>query len=186
MDIVGIIERKGMELIKKFLFLVCFFLVLTACGVEESQKTPDKQNVTDGDKETITFTEDIVFDTLCFSSIDVPKDLTVKQKNGCTSDMEQISGILSRLDKISTKEPSSEEEIERMEAIANISNYQIYLSQGKTVDNNLYTITVYEDGIIQYDDEGLPGIAHGDISVEAYEDKYNEVKSLLYEFAESR
>lgn len=172
---------------KKFLCLVCFLLVLTACGVkedEESQKKPDK-NVTVGDKETITFTEGIVFDTLCFSSRDVITESNVESKNGCTSDKEQITGILSRLDKLSTKEPSSEEEIERMEAIANISNYQIYLSQGNTRDSNVFTITVYEDGTIQYDDEGLPGIPQGDITIDAHADKYNEVKSLLYEFGEN-
>lgn len=137
-----------------------------------------------GDKETIMFTEGINFDTLCFQSMDVVTEYDVKQKNGCTSDMEQITDLLSRLDKLSTKEPSSEEEIERMEAIANISNYQIYLGQGKNFDNNVYTITVYEDGIIQYDDEGLPGIPHGDITIDAHTDKYNEIKILLDEFAE--
>lgn len=98
--------------------------------------------------------------------------------------MEQITGILSRLDKLSTKEPSSEEEIERMEAIANISNYQIYLGQGENFDNNVYTIIVYEDGIIQYDDEELPGIPRGDITIDTHNDKYNEIKILLNEFAE--
>lgn len=137
-----------------------------------------------GDKETITFTEGIVYDTLCFSSREVVTDSYVESKNGCTSDMEQMMGILSRLDKLSTKDPSSEEEIERMEAIANISNYQIYLGQGKNFDNNVYTITVYEDGIIQYDDEGLPGIPQGDITIDAHTDKYNEIKISLEEFAE--
>lgn len=172
---------------KKFLYLVCFLLILTACGVEESKEAreiPDKQKVVVGDKETITFTEGINFDTLCFHGMDVVTEYDVKQKYGCTSDMEQMTDILSRLDKIPTKEPTHEEEVERMEAVAKTSNYQIFLGQGVNIDNSLYTITVFEDGIIQFDDEGLPGIAQGNITIDAHVDKYNEIKELLYVFGE--
>lgn len=54
------------------------------------------------------------------------------------------------IDNLPIKDPSQEENTNRVTAIQQTDNYQTYLGTDKEYDNREYTITLYEDGIFQY------------------------------------
>ena len=108
--------------------------------------------------------------------------LNVEFVNGCTTDKDEIQSVMSILDNVPIKEPSQEDNSERITAIQQTDNYMIYLGNSVSFDDREYTITIYEDGIFQYQPMGMEGL--GDITTKPYTEKYNEVKRLLDEMAD--
>jgi len=134
-------------------------------------------------KQTVSIMETVEFDTLCFNGrLIVDMYMNTKFVNGCTTDKGEIESVLSIIDNIPIKEPSQEESDERLTALQQTDNYQIYLGNSVAYDERKYTITLYEDGIFQYQPMGMEGL--GDITTKPYVEKYSELKKLLDEIAE--
>ena len=62
----------------------------------------------------------------------------------------KIQSVMKIIDNLPIKDPSQEENTNRVTAIQQTDNYQTYLGTDKEYDNREYTITLYEDGIFQY------------------------------------
>lgn len=127
---------------------------------------------------------DVSFDTICFSGKIYEKDNTESNPHGCTSDKKQIKSIMAMIDNRYIKEATEQESKDRAKALLEMDNYQIYLTNAADKGNTLYTITLYEDGVLLY----APGFDlgfSGDITTEPQLYLYEETKLLLDGFAEN-
>lgn len=174
----------------KFLLIACLFIIPSGCAETniavntEANPVPiSEENANKDPDQPDSIMETVEFDTLCFNGrLVVDMYLNVEFVNGCTTDKDKIKSVMSIIDNLPNKEPSQEEDGERMTAIQQTDNYLIYLGNSVAFDKREYTITLYEDGIFQYLPIGMEGL--GNITTEPYVEKYNEVKRLLDEMAE--
>lgn len=183
--------KVGREIVKiKFLLIACLFIIPSGCAETniavntEANPVPiSEENANKDPDQPDSIMETVEFDTLCFNGrLVVDMYLNVEFVNGCTTDKDKIKSVMSIIDNLPNKEPSQEEDGERMTAIQQTDNYLIYLGNSVAFDKREYTITLYEDGIFQYLPIGMEGL--GNITTEPYVEKYNEVKRLLDEMAE--
>lgn len=125
---------------------------------------------------------DVSFDTLCFNGRILAQQDKVEFKTGCTSNKKQINSIMNKINLLPIKETTDQETNERTELLPQIENYQIYLTNDADQETTLYTITLYEDGILVFAPDSNLGIA-GDITLEPHVFLYEEIKLMLDEFA---
>ena len=133
---------------------------------------------------TPSFSNTISFDTLCFTGKIYEKDNTERNLHGCTSNRKQINSILAPIDLLAIKKASEQEIEERSEALPRIDNYHILLTNEVDKGTTLYTITLYEDGVLMF----APGFDLGnlgDITTEPHAVIYEMVKTMLDELAEN-
>ncbi|QFF99964.1 hypothetical protein PB01_14665 [Psychrobacillus glaciei] len=136
------------------------------------------------DVRTPTFRESVSFDTLCFNGKIYENDNTSRNLHGCTSARNQINSILATIDHLPIKEASEQESRERAEALPQMDNYHLYLTNEVDKGTILYTITLYKDGMLMFspgDDFGFLG----DITTEPHVVIYEEIKRMIGEFAEN-
>ncbi|SDO03936.1 hypothetical protein SAMN05518871_109170 [Psychrobacillus sp. OK028] len=127
---------------------------------------------------------DVSFDTLCFNGRIVDQEEKVKFKSGCTSNNNKINAILKNFEYLSVKEATEAESRERAEALPLINNYQISLSNAADKETILYTITLFEGGIVMFS-PGSDFGTNGGITTEPDRMVYEMVKLMLDEFAEN-
>lgn len=134
------------------------------------------------DVRTASIRETLSFDTLCFTGKMYESE---KEKNlhGCTSNSKKINPILNNFENLPIKEATEQESIERAEALTQIDNFQIYLSNKEDVGSTLYTITLFKDGVMMFAPDFDLGIS-GDTTTEPNILVYEQVKIMLNEFAE--
>ena len=133
--------------------------------------------------QTAMIMETVEFDTICFNGrLVVDMSLNVEFVNGCTTDTEKIQSVIKILDSLPIKVSSQEEDGQRVTAIQQTDNYQIYLGNSVSYEDLEYQITIYEDGIFQYQPKGMARL--GNITSKPFVEQYNEVKRLLDEMAE--
>jgi len=160
------------------LLLTCLVITLSGC---EGTETANSES-TDPYIFSVQENNTIEFDTLCFNGRLVVNIYGgVEFVSGCTTNADEIQSVIELIENLPIKEPISEEVYERIMAIEQTDNYQIYLKNGMDRDQPEYTITLYEDGIIQFSKEML---VVEEITTEPNVEKYNEVKSLLDDIAE--
>ncbi|MEK4486952.1 hypothetical protein MHH81_15500 [Psychrobacillus sp. FSL H8-0484] len=154
-------------------------------GIELQEKIENFSAYVGGNGvRTPSFRETVSFDTLCFTGKIYENENTERNLQGCTSDKNQINSILATTDHLPIKEATEQESRERAEALPQIDNYQIYLTNAVDKGTTLYTITLYEDGVLMF----APGLdlgISGDITTEPNVVIYEKVKLMLDEFAEN-
>ncbi|MFJ8066077.1 hypothetical protein ACIQYS_15730 [Psychrobacillus sp. NPDC096426] len=128
---------------------------------------------------------DVTFDTLCFNGRMVDQQGSgVQHDSGCTSVKKKINSILRTFDHLPIKEATEQESDERAEVLPQIDNYQIYLTNAADKETTLYTITLYEDGVLMFAPGSDLGLL-GDITTERHIMLYEKIKLMLNEFAEN-
>ncbi|WP_313892983.1 hypothetical protein [Psychrobacillus sp.] len=127
---------------------------------------------------------DVSFDTLCFNGRIVNQQDEVAFKSGCTSDNKQIKSIMLMFNSFFIKEATEQDSLERTEALSQMDNFQIYLTNGADKGTTLYTITLFEDGVIMFAPDFDLGIS-GDITIKPHALEYELIKQKLDEFAEN-
>lgn len=105
-------------------------------------------------------------------------------KSGCTSNSNKIYSILKNLEYLPIKKATEQESIERAEALPQIDNYQIHLTNEVDKRTTLYTITLYEDGFFMFAPGQDLGFS-GDITKEPHTALFENFKLMLDEFAEN-
>ncbi|WP_144513035.1 hypothetical protein [Bacillus sp. FJAT-22090] len=133
---------------------------------------------------TPAFRNTISFNTLCFNGKIYESRSKEKNLHGCTADRKQINSILQVFDHLPIKEATEQESGERAKALPQMDNYQIYLTNAVDTGTTLYTITLYEDGVLMFA-PGLDVGILGDTNTKPDVFKYEHVKQLLDEFAEN-
>lgn len=127
---------------------------------------------------------DISFDTLCFNTRKNVQGEKVEFESGCTSDKNKINNIMENFDDLPIKAATEQESTERSAALPQIDNYQIYLTNAADKGNTLYTITIFDDGVLMFA-TGADFGNLGDISIESHVEMYEKVRLTLEEFAEN-
>lgn len=153
-------------------------------GLELREKIENFNAYVENNEEVRTPSIDISFDTLCFNGRMVDQQEKVKFESGCTSDGNKINSILENFVHLPIKEATEQESNERAEALPQIDNYHIYLTNAVDKGTTLYTITLYEDGMLMF----APGLDLGnlgDITTEPHVVIYEKLKLMLDEFAEN-
>ncbi|TQR06761.1 hypothetical protein [Psychrobacillus soli] len=153
-------------------------------GLELQQKIKYFNTYVVNDEDVKTPSIDVSFDTLCFNGRTPDQQGKVEFKSGCTSDTNQIQPIMTRIDNLFVKETTEQETRERGELLPEIENYQIYLTNEADKGTTLYTITLYEDGILVFAPDSNIGIV-GDITTKPHVFLYEEIKLMLDEFADN-
>ncbi|TQR19955.1 hypothetical protein [Psychrobacillus vulpis] len=136
------------------------------------------------DVRTPSFRKTISFDTLCFNGKIFENENTQKNIHGCTSDRKKINSILKIFDHLPIKEATEQESRKRAEALPQMDNYQIYLTNEVDKGTTFYTITLYEDGVLMF----APGLdlgILGDITTAPHAVIYEKVKLMLDEFSDN-
>lgn len=127
---------------------------------------------------------DISFDTLCFNTRKNVQGEKVEFESGCTSDKNKINNIMENFDDLPIKAATEQESTERSAALPQIDNYQIYLTNAADKGNTLYTITIFDDGVLMFA-TGADFGNLGDITIESHVEMYEKVRLMLEEFAEN-
>ena len=97
-------------------------------GLELREKIENFNAYVENNEEVRTPSIDISFDTLCFNGRMVDQQEKVKFESGCTSDKNEINPIMTMIDYPFIKEVTEQESQERAEALPQMDNYQIYLT----------------------------------------------------------
>ncbi|SFQ61526.1 hypothetical protein SAMN05421670_2982 [Psychrobacillus psychrotolerans] len=127
---------------------------------------------------------DISFDTLCFNTRKNVQGEKVEFESGCTSDKSKINNIMENFDDLPIKAATEQESTERSVVLPQIDNYQIYLTNAADKGNTLYTITIFDDGVLMFA-TGADFGNLGDITIESHVEMYEKVRRMLEEFAEN-
>lgn len=153
-------------------------------GIELREKIENFSAYAENNGNVRTPSIDVSFDTLCFNGRTPDPQGKVEFKSGCTSDTNQIKSIMTIIDNLFVKEATEQETRERGELLPQIENYHIYLTNEVDKATTLYTITLYEDGVLMFAPGPDLGI-FGDITTEPHVVIYEKVKLMLGEFAEN-
>lgn len=153
-------------------------------GIELQEKIENFPAYVEDNLDVRTPLIDISFDTLCFNTRKNVQGEKVEFESGCTSDKNKINNIMENFDDLPIKAATEQESTERSAALPQIDNYQIYLTNAADKGNTLYTITIFDDGVLMF----ATGADFGnldDISIESHVEMYEKVRLMLEEFAEN-
>ncbi|WP_411747091.1 hypothetical protein [Psychrobacillus psychrotolerans] len=153
-------------------------------GIELQEKIENFPAYVEDNQDVRTPLIDISFDTLCFNTRKNVQDEKVEFESGCTSDKNKINNIMENFDDLPIKAATEQESTERSAALPQIDNYQIYLTNAADKGNTLYTITIFDDGVLMFA-TGADFGNLGDISIESHVEMYEKVRLMLEEFAEN-
>lgn len=153
-------------------------------GIELQEKIENFPAYVEDNQDVRTPLIDISFDTLCFNTRKNGQDEKVEFESGCTSDNNKINNIMENFDDLPIKAATEQESTERSAALPQIDNYQIYLTNAADKGNTLYTITIFDDGVLMFA-TGADFGNLGDISIESHVEMYEKVRLMLEEFAEN-
>ncbi|MEK5148001.1 hypothetical protein MKX53_13365 [Psychrobacillus sp. FSL K6-4615] len=153
-------------------------------GIELQEKIEKFPAYIEDNQDVRTPLIDISFDTLCFNTRKNVQGEKVEFESGCTSDKNKINNILENFDDLPIKTATEQESTERSAALPQIDNYQIYLTNAADKGNTLYTITIFDDGVLMFA-TGADFGNLGDITIESHVEMYEKVRLMLEEFAEN-
>lgn len=153
-------------------------------GIELQEKIENFPAYLEDNQDVRTPLIDISFDTLCFNTRKNVQGEKVEFESGCTSDKNKINNIMENFDDLPIKAATEQESTERSAALPQIDNYQIYLTNAADKGNTLYTITIFDDGVLMFA-TGADFGNLGDISIESHVEMYEKVRLMLEEFAEN-
>lgn len=153
-------------------------------GIEFQEKIENFPAYVEDNQDVRTPLIDISFDTLCFNTRKNVQGEKVEFESGCTSDKNKINNIMENFDDLPIKAATEQESTERSAAIPQIDNYQIYLTNAADKGNTLYTITIFDDGVLMFA-TGADFGNLGDITIESHVEMYEKVRLMLEEFAEN-
>ena len=153
-------------------------------GIELQEKIENFPAYVEDNQDVRTPLIDISFDTLCFNTRKNVQGEKVEFESGCTSDKNKINNIMENFDDLPIKAATEQESTERSAALPQIDNYQIYLTNAADKGNTLYTITIFDDGVLMFA-TGADFGNLGDISIESHVEMYEKVRLMLEEFAEN-
>lgn len=153
-------------------------------GIELQEKIENFPAYVENNQDVRTPLIDISFDTLCFNARKIAHEEKVEFESGCTSDKNKINAIMENFDDLPIKAISEQESKERSAALPQIDNYQIYLTNAADKGNTLYTITIFDDGVLMFATGADLGNL-GDITIESHVEMYEKVRLMLAEFAEN-
>lgn len=153
-------------------------------GIELQEKIENFPAYVEDNQDVRTPLIDISLDTLCFNTRKNVQDEKVEFESGCTSDKNKINNIMENFDDLPIKAATEQESTERSAALPQIDNYQIYLTNAADKGNTLYTITIFDDGVLMFA-TGADFGNLGDITIESHVEMYDKVRLMLEEFAEN-
>ncbi|MEK5208142.1 hypothetical protein [Psychrobacillus sp. FSL H8-0510] len=153
-------------------------------GIELQEKIENFPAYVEDNQDVRTPLIDISFDTLCFNTRKNVQGEKVEFESGCTSDNNKINNIMENFDDLPIKAATEQESTERSAALPQIDNYQIYLTNAADKGNTLYTITIFDDGVLMFA-TGADFGNLGDITIESHVEMYEKVRLMLEEFAEN-
>ncbi|MEK5216738.1 hypothetical protein [Psychrobacillus sp. FSL H8-0487] len=153
-------------------------------GIELQEKIENFPAYVEDNQDVRTPLIDISFDTLCFNTRKNVQGEKVEFESGCTSDKNKINNIMENFDDLPIKAATEQESTERSAALPQIDNYQIYLTNAADKGNTLYTITIFDDGVLMFA-TGADFGNLGDITIESHVEMYEKVRLILEEFAEN-
>lgn len=158
-------------------------------GIELQEKIENFPAYVEDNQDVRTPLIDISFDTLCFNTRknvqgENVQGEKVEFESGCTSDKNKINNIMENFDDLPIKAATEQESTERSAALPQIDNYQIYLTNAADKGNTLYTITIFDDGVLMFA-TGADFGNLGDITIESHVEMYEKVRLMLEEFAEN-
>ena len=153
-------------------------------GIELQEKIENFPAYVEDNQDVRTPLIDISFDTLCFNTRKNVQGEKVEFESGCTSDKNKINNIMENFDDLPIKAATEQESTERSAALPQMDNYQIYLTNAADKGNALYTITIFDDGVLMFA-TGADFGNLGDISIESHVEMYEKVRLMLEEFAEN-
>lgn len=153
-------------------------------GIELQEKIENFPAYVEDNQDVRTPLMDISFDTLCFNTRKNVQGEKVEFESGCTSDKNKINNIMENFDDLPIKAATEQESTERSAALPQMDNYQIYLTNAADKGNTLYTITIFDDGVLMFA-TGADFGNLGDISIESHVEMYEKVRLMLEEFAEN-
>ena len=153
-------------------------------GIELQEKIENFPAYIEENQDARTPLIDISFDTLCFNTRKNVQGEKVEFESGCTSDKNKINNIMENFDDLPIKAATEQESTERSAALPQIDNYQIYLTNAADKGNTLYTITIFDDGVLMFA-TGADFGNLGDITIESHVEMYEKVRLMLEEFAEN-
>lgn len=153
-------------------------------GIELQEKIENFPAYVEDNQDVRTPLIDISFDTLCFNTRKNVQGEKVEFESGCTSDKNKINNIMENFDDLPIKAATEQESTERSAALPQMDNYQIYLTNAADKGNTLYTITIFDDGVLMFA-TGADFGNLGDISIESHVEMYEKVRLMLEEFAEN-
>lgn len=153
-------------------------------GIELQEKIENFPAYVEDNQDVRTPLLDISFDTLCFNTRKNVQGEKVEFESGCTSDKNKINNIMENFDDLPIKAATEQESTERSAALPQIDNYQIYLTNAADKGNTLYTITIFDDGVLMFA-TGADFGNLGDITIESHVEMYEKVRLMLEEFAEN-
>lgn len=152
-------------------------------GIELQEKIENFPAYVEDNQDVRTPLIDISFDTLCFNTRKNVQGEKVEFESGCTSDKNKINNIMETFDDLPIKAATEQESTERSAALPQMDNYQIYLTNAADKGNTLYTITIFDDGVLMFA-TGADFGNLGDITIESHVEMYEKVRLMLEEFAE--
>lgn len=153
-------------------------------GIELQEKIENFPAYVEDNQDVRTPLIDISFDMLCFNTRKNVQGEKVEFESGCTSDKNKINNIMENFDDLPIKAATEQESTERSAALPQIDNYQIYLTNAADKGNTLYTITIFDDGVLMFA-TGADFGNLGDITIESHVEMYEKVRLMLEEFAEN-
>ncbi|WP_419957326.1 hypothetical protein [Psychrobacillus psychrotolerans] len=153
-------------------------------GIELQEKIENFPAYVEDNQDVRTPLIDISFDTLCFNTRKNVQGEKVEFESGCTSDKNKINNIMENFDDLPIKAATEQESTERSAALPQMDNYQIYLTNAADKGNTLYTITIFDDGVLMFA-TGADFGNLGDITIESHVEMYEKVRLMLEEFAEN-
>ncbi|MEK3954537.1 hypothetical protein [Psychrobacillus sp. FSL K6-1464] len=153
-------------------------------GIELQEKIENFPAYVEDNQDVRTPLIDISFDTLCFNTRKNVQGEKVEFESGCTSDNNKINNIMENFDDLPIKAATEQESTERSAALPQIDIYQIFLTNAADKGNTLYTITIFDDGVLMFA-TGADFGNLGDITIESHVEMYEKVRLMLGEFAEN-
>lgn len=153
-------------------------------GMELQEKIENFPAYVEDNQDVRTPLIDISFDTICFNARKISHEEKVEFESGCTSDKNKINAIMENFDDLPIKAISEQESRERSTALPQSDNYQIYLTNAADKGNTLYTISIFDDGVLMFATGADLGNL-GDITIEYHVEMYEKVRLMLAEFAEN-
>ncbi|WP_042347482.1 hypothetical protein [Bacillus massiliigorillae] len=93
------------------------------------------------------------------------------------NDNKKIKEFINKIDGMKVTKPSDKELAEQIKALNRQDRYTFILSNSETMDDMVYPISIYKDGIVQFQDPEIEQITL--ISKEKYPELFGEIKDIL-------
>lgn len=157
-----------MKKVKRTLCLAVILFLVSGCTSNQTERKSVVLNIPNVDKYTFLYVQGVD---------NTGEIVPYEGASEGIKDVDKIKAFIDKVNKLKAVKMPGKELTDKVKELNNPGNYMFTLSEKEVMDNTGYTINIYKDGTMQFEDPKKNEINY--VSKEKYPKLMKELKTLL-------